>query len=167
MPEDLLNLLIIDDDEVDRMTIQRSLAKANIPANIDMAEKGLLGLAMLKDKQYDCLFIDYVLPDINGVALLKEIRAQGITTPIVMVTSHGDERVAIEAIRNGASDYISKNLLTPEGVSHSIRTALKVFEAEKEKKAAEMALLQSESQLKEAQKLAKLGNWELDFKKKD
>src|SRR5688500_5349659 len=126
MPEDLLKLLIIDDDEVDRMTIQRSLAKANIAVTIDMAEKERQGLGLLDANIYDCIFIDYVLPDTIGVALLKEIRAKGIATPIVIVTSHGDERIAIEAIRNGASDYISKNLLTPEGISHSVRTALKV-----------------------------------------
>ncbi|GEO04635.1 hypothetical protein AAE02nite_22990 [Adhaeribacter aerolatus] len=164
MPDTVIKLLIVDDDLVDRLTIQRSLAKANISTVIDMAEKGSQGLSFLKENKYDCIFIDYLLPDTNGVNLLREIRSQGIDTPIIIVTSHGDERVAVDAIRSGASEYISKNMLTPDGISYSLRTAIKLAGIERERKAAEAALLQSENRLREAQKLAKLGHWEFDTK---
>ena len=167
MSEDIIKLLIIDDDAIDRMTIQRSLAKTKIAVSIDMAERGKLGLDLLDQNQYDCIFIDYILPDTDGVSLLKQIRAQGIETPIVIVTSQGDERIAIDAIRSGASDYISKNLLTPDGISHSLRSAIKLYEIDKNRKATEAALLRSENRLKEAQKLAKLGNWELNINTKE
>ncbi|KAA5544762.1 response regulator [Adhaeribacter rhizoryzae] len=164
MPASEIKLLIIDDDLVDRLTIQRSLAKANINCLIDMAGKGNQGLSLLKEKTYDCIFIDYLLPDTNGVNLLREIRAKEIDTPVIIVTSHGDERVAVDAIKSGASEYISKNMLTPEGISYSLRTAIKLADIERERKAAEAALLQSKNRLKEAQRLAKLGHWEYNLK---
>ncbi|WP_051360105.1 response regulator [Adhaeribacter aquaticus] len=159
-----IRLLIIDDDEVDRITIQRSLRKVDFPATIDMAERGEEGLAMLLENSYNCILVDYRLPDTDGVELLKKIRAQGIDIPVLIVTSQGDERIAAEALRSGASDYLSKSFLTPDGVLHSVRNAIKVYEVEKERVATENALRVSKERLKEAQNLAKIGNWNLDLK---
>lgn len=160
LPSTIIRLLIVDDDEVDRMTIKRSLRKANITSDIQTAETAKDGLQLILKNEFDCIFIDFVLPDNNGLELLNLIRQQGINTPVLIVTSQGDERIAAQALRSGASDYISKNMLTPEGISQSVRNAIRVYRVQKERQAAEEALRKSEARLSEAQRLAKMGSWE-------
>jgi FixJ family two-component response regulator len=59
----------------------------------------------------------------------KILKDLGIETPVIFVTSQGDEKIASQAILGGAADYIPKSLLTPDGVSQSIRNALKLHES--------------------------------------
>jgi PAS domain S-box-containing protein len=146
MPE-FLKILIIDDDHVDRMTVKRSLKTAGIEAETTMADSAVAGLEQLQGNTFDCLFIDFKLPDMDGLELLQKIRRINKEVPVILVTSYGDERVAAEAIKTGASDYISKSLLTPEGISHSLRNAIRLNQIEKEKQAAEESLQKTQIQL--------------------
>lgn len=146
MPE-LFKILIIDDDHVDRMTVKRSLKTAGIDAETSMADSAVAGLHLLQQQGFDCLFIDFKLPDMDGLELLQRIREIDTDVPVILVTSYGDERVAADAIKNGASDYISKSLLTPEGISHSLRNAIRLGQIEKEKRAAEENLGQARQTL--------------------
>ncbi|WP_200505717.1 hybrid sensor histidine kinase/response regulator [Adhaeribacter terrigena] len=142
-----LHLLIIDDDEVDRMTIKRSLKAAGIISQTVLADTGTTGLENVKSQAFDCIFIDFQLPDMDGLELLQKIRKMDAEVPILLVTSYGDERVAAKAIQLGASDYISKSLLTPEGISQSLRSAIRLRRIEQEKKAAQQELQNAQSQL--------------------
>ncbi|WP_181306587.1 hybrid sensor histidine kinase/response regulator [Rufibacter sp. XAAS-G3-1] len=143
--EPAVKLLIVDDDEVDRMIIQRSLRTARVEASIKTAALGTDALTALEQETFDFIFIDFMLPDMNGLELLQEIREKGITTPVLIVTSQGDERIAVEAIKTGASDYLPKTLLTPEGISKSIRSAIRLHRIEQER-------LQTQEQLANTQK---------------
>ncbi len=163
----LLRLLLIADDEVDRMTIRRSLRQARLQVETESAGSGQEGLALLRTQEFDCVFINYVLPDTNGLDLLKQMRQQGILVPVLIFTAQANERIATEALLSGASDYISKNLLTPEVVAQSIRNALRLFKIETERVAAEKALRKSEAQLREAQKMAKIGSWTFNYLTRD
>lgn len=146
MPEKI-KILIIDDDEVDRATVKRSLKSAGMEAETFMADSASAGLKLIKEHTFDCLLIDFKLPDMDGLELLQEIRKINKIVPVLLVTSYGDERVAAEAIKMGASDYISKSLLTPESVSHSLRTAIRLARIEQEKSAAEESLKDTQNQL--------------------
>ncbi|WP_205503269.1 hybrid sensor histidine kinase/response regulator [Rufibacter psychrotolerans] len=143
--EPAVKLLIVDDDEVDRMIIKRSLRTANVEATIKIATLGAEALEILGQEPFDFIFIDFMLPDMNGLELLQQIRERGISTPVQIVTSQGDERIAVEAIKTGASDYLPKTLLTPEGISQSIRTAIRLHKIEQER-------LQTQEQLAGTQK---------------
>src|SRR5688572_29877527 len=142
-----IKILIIDDDEVDRATVKRSLRSADFEAETFMADSASAGLKLIKEQTFDCLLIDFKLPDMDGLELLKEIRKINKIVPVLLVTSYGDERVAAEAIKMGASDYISKSLITPESVSHSLRTAIRLARIEQEKSAAEESLKDTQNQL--------------------
>jgi len=158
-----LKVLIIDDDQIDAMSIKRSLLKKESDIEIAWAQNANEGLNQIQDNSFDCVFSDFNLPDIDGITFIKKVRSLGILTPIVIVTSYGDEQVAVEAIRSGASDYIPKSLISPDGLSMSLRNALKFSDSEKRKIEMENALYLSETRLREAQKLANLGHFEVSF----
>ena len=159
----VLKILIIDDDKVDYITISRSISQSGILAEVESVFSSKEGLEKIKSLQYDLIFLDYMMPDTNGFSFLKKIRDLDIETPVIFVTSQGDEKIASQAILSGASDYIPKTLLTPDGVSQSIRNAIKLHESLKQRKIAELALNVNSNRLLEAQKLAKIGSWELNL----
>ncbi|WP_062544866.1 hybrid sensor histidine kinase/response regulator [Rufibacter tibetensis] len=142
-----VRLLIVDDDEVDRMIIKRSLRTAQVEASIKNASLGSEALEALDQETFDFIFIDFMLPDMNGLELLQKIREKGISTPVQIVTSQGDERIAVEAIKTGASDYLPKTLLTPEGISQSIRTAIRLHKIEQERLQTQEQLARTQEQL--------------------
>ena len=159
----VLKILIIDDDRVDSTTISRSISQSGIIAEVDSVFSAKEGIEMIKSLKYDLIFLDYLMPDTDGISFLKKIRDLDIETPVIFVTSQGDEKIASQAILSGASDYIPKTLLTPDGVSQSIRNAIKLNESLKLRKAAELELTINSNRLLEAQKLAKIGSWEINL----
>ncbi|WP_035671147.1 response regulator [Flavobacterium sp. 83] len=158
-----LKILIIDDDKVDSITIIRSISHSGIIADVESAFSAKEGIEKIKSFHYDLIFLDYMMPDSDGISFLKSLRDIGIETPVIFVTSQGDEKIASQAILGGASDYIPKTLLTPDGVSQSIRNALKLHESLIQRKKTELALKINANRLLEAQKLAKIGSWEINL----
>ena len=159
----VLKILIIDDDKIDSITISRSISQSGIIAEVDSVFSAEEGIEKIKLLHYDLIFLDYMMPDTDGISFLKKVRESGIETPIIFVTSQGDEKIASQAILSGASDYIPKTLLTPDGVSQSIRNAIKLHESLKLRKVTELALKVNANRLLEAQKLAKIGSWEINL----
>ena len=158
-----LKILVIDDDKVDLITIIRSISHSGIVADVESAFSAKDGIEKIKAFNYDLIFLDYLMPDSDGISFLKILKDLGIDTPVIFVTSQGDEKIASQAILGGASDYIPKSLLTPDGVSQSIRNALKLHESFEQRKKTELALKINANRLSEAQKLAKIGFWELNL----
>ncbi|SEG38690.1 hybrid sensor histidine kinase/response regulator [Flavobacterium urumqiense] len=158
-----LKILIIDDDKVDTVTIIRSISHSGIVADVENAFSAQEGIEKIKSFNYDLIFLDYMMPDSNGISFLKKLRDLGIETPVIFVTSQGDEKIASQAILGGASDYIPKSLLTPDGISQSIRNALKLHESLILRKKTELALKLNANRLFEAQQLAKIGSWEINL----
>ena len=116
-----IKILIIDDDEVDRISLKRSIKSSGFNAEIITATSMAEGLNAVKNQSFDCIFLDYNLPDSNGLDFLKDHKNELNGAPVIVVTSHGDEKLAVEAMRMGACDYIPKIHVTPEGISQSIR----------------------------------------------
>jgi len=65
-------------------------------------------LELLEEGEYDLITIDYALPDMNGIDLLKVIKDQGVDTPIIFISAKDDPDIAYWAMRTGASDYMVK-----------------------------------------------------------
>ncbi|MFV8326351.1 response regulator [Flavobacterium sp. ZS1P14] len=158
-----LKILIIDDDKVDSITIIRSISHSGIIADVESAFSAKEGIEKIKSFHYDLIFLDYMMPDSDGISFLKKLRDIGIETPVIFVTSQGDEKIASQAILGGASDYIPKTLLTPDGISQSIRNAIKLHNSLELRKKTELALTINVNRLYEAQKLAKIGSWEINL----
>ncbi|GAV20687.1 cyclic di-GMP phosphodiesterase Gmr [Mariprofundus micogutta] len=77
---------------------------------IDIASDGERGLAELQNNHYDFAIVDYNLPVLNGLQLIKILKDNGIDTPVIMLTGEGDEEIASEVMRAGAVDYLVKDI---------------------------------------------------------
>ncbi len=119
-----MKLLVVDDDDVDREKIRRMLKLVEFPASIKETSNVTDSLTVLEDDSYDCIIIDYRLGSEDGLALLNQIRnRQAKNCAVIMITGLGDEEVAAEAMRLGASDYLVKSNLKPAQLLNAIITA--------------------------------------------
>jgi signal transduction histidine kinase len=125
-----MRFLVIDDDAVDRRAVARALVGAKLQATLDEAATAADGLRLLAEREYDCIFIDYLLPGTDGLQVLRAIRAADIGAPIVILTGQGDEELAVELMRAGAVDYLSKQTLGPDRLARSVRYAVAMARAE-------------------------------------
>jgi PAS domain S-box-containing protein/putative nucleotidyltransferase with HDIG domain len=104
-----LRLLYADYSAQDIASTRRHLAAHAPNIRMDIASSGMRAFEMALQQDYDVLLLDYRLPDMSGLSVLKELRALGKDTPVVMVTGEGNQEAALLALRLGASDYILKN----------------------------------------------------------
>jgi PAS domain S-box-containing protein len=155
LPEALdgLRILLIDDDEVDRMSIRRALRSGGVRAELIEASDATTALEQLCSQRFDCAFLDVNMPGRDGLWLVREARRRSIHAPLIVLTGQGDERIAVELMKAGASDYFAKASATPERLVGSLRQALRVA-------AAEDALRQSEERLRLAVEATELGTWD-------
>lgn len=163
MDNNPVKILLIDDDDVDRMIVKRALKSAEFPHILTESTDAVSALHNLTHNHYDCVFLDYLLPGTDGLKLLKDVRSNGVKTPIVIITSQGDEKIAVEMMKAGASDYVVKTQITAQSISQIVRNVIRLQEIEKQREQTELALKASEARLAEAQKIAKIGNWEYGF----
>jgi signal transduction histidine kinase len=126
----LLNILIIDDDEIDRISVYRGLKKAGVEAQFVEASSCAEAISILRKNSFDCAFLDYRLPDRDGLDLVREIKNTKIKIPLIVMTGQGDETIAVELMKAGASDYLSKSRILPETLEKSLRNAIRINEAE-------------------------------------
>ena len=130
MAERTLRILVVDDDDVDRMAVRRALKATGIEASVTEAEDATTALAMLSKQHFDCTLLDYRMPGSDGLDVVRSAREKGLHTPFIMLTGFGDEQTAVELMKAGAADYIPKSQLTPERLSLSLRGVIRVHQAE-------------------------------------
>ena len=125
--EELVKILVVDDDEVDRMAVRRALKAAGVQMELSEAEDCAEAIAALQQQSFDCVFLDYRLPDGDGLSLVQQVRSMGIMVPLIVLTGQGDEQIAVQVLKAGASDYISKAVLCSEAVLDFVRLQLEVL----------------------------------------
>jgi signal transduction histidine kinase len=135
-----LRVLIVDDDETDRASIRRCLQQSDFTVEADEAESATEALGCVASKQYNCILLDYSLPDMDGLMLFEKIRTAAPDVPVLICTGHGHENIAVEFMKVGASDYLPKSSMTPERLSAGLRYAIELEEAKKAKAQAEAGL---------------------------
>ncbi|NJN16490.1 MAG: response regulator [Oscillochloris sp.] len=128
--ESPLTILVVDDDAVDRRSVRRAFHTLGESPAIEEAVDSHEAYEKLKTQSFDCVLLDYRLPDADGLAIVRELRRRGLQTPIIVLTGQGDEQIAVELMKAGATDYITKTNLGPEHLSHSVRNAIRIQRAE-------------------------------------
>ncbi len=189
MNEELFSILLIDDDEVDRLAVKRALKKAGFSALLTEAQNGERAISILLAKtekltsnltlqtntsnitseqninrataseidlnKFDLILLDYRLPDINGLQLIEQIKSLDIKVPIIVLTGQGDEEIAVEMMKAGAADYLSKGKIEPDNLTKAIHSAIRLHKAEQAVEAAN-------SRLRASNELLVLKNQELE-----
>lgn len=115
-------LLVIDDEESMRHMLESMLGKEGYVVNA--ASRGRDALKMLGEEVYDLVLCDVRMPEMDGITFLKKIAEAGIVVPVVIMSAYGAIEVAVEAVKAGACDYISK----PFNVDEILLTIKKVEE---------------------------------------
>jgi len=129
-----LRILLVDDDEVDRLSVKRLFRQAGIDAEIHECAERSAALAAARSEAFDCILLDYHLPGTDGVELLRELHNSGVSLPVVALTGQGDEEVAVALMKAGAADYMNKNALSAERLERSLRYAVALHRAEEERR---------------------------------
>ena len=101
-------ILIIEDEAAIRRVLVKILSEENDSYQVDEAEDGVAGLEKIKNNDYDLVLCDIKMPKMDGVEVLEEVKKIKPEIPMVMISGHGDMETAIQTMRLGAFDYISK-----------------------------------------------------------
>ncbi len=103
-----IRLLLVENNEDQAMLVSYTLGRYDHRFQVTVVESGEACLAALGETDFELLLLDYGLPRASGLEVLREIRQAGYQTPVVMMTPHGDEATAVDAMKAGATDYIVK-----------------------------------------------------------
>jgi two-component system response regulator AtoC len=114
-------VLVLDDDPSLRFTLEAVLSDAGHV--VETCEGGASGLAAFEARGADVVLTDLAMPDMDGMQVLERMRANDPSVPVVMLTAHGSERVAVGAMKAGAFDYIPKPF-DPDELVLAVRRAL-------------------------------------------
>ena len=101
-------ILIIEDESAIRRVLVKILSEENDNYQVDEAEDGLSGIEKIKKEDYDLVLCDIKMPKMDGVEVLETLKKIKPEIPIVMISGHGDLDTAVNTMRLGAFDYISK-----------------------------------------------------------
>ena len=104
------NLLIVDDDANTLASLSRAFRLAGHEATV--CDNPIKALEMIKAEKFDVIFSDVVMPGMDGLSLLEQIKAAGVATPVVMMSGQAHIEMAVKATRLGALDFLEKPIST-------------------------------------------------------
>jgi two-component system nitrogen regulation response regulator NtrX len=104
------HLLLIDDDPNTLASLSRAFRLAGYEATV--CDNAARALELIRAERFDMIFSDVVMPGKDGISLLEDLKATGVTTPIVMISGQANVEIAVRATRLGAADFLEKPLST-------------------------------------------------------
>ena len=114
---DLMAILIIEDEEAHFQLMKRAIEKELPRASVHHLDNAAACFDELDGIRPDIIIVDYLMPGMNGIEFLTALRQMDRSVPVVMTTGQGDERIAVQAMKAGAYDYLTKD---PHG--HYLKT---------------------------------------------
>lgn len=124
-----INILIVDDDPVQRRLLEATIEKFGYA--VTSAEGGQDALDLLAEKDFSAMILDLVMPDLDGMAVLEQLRKDGSNIPVIVQTGQGGIDTVVSAMRAGAYDFAVKPV-SPERLHVSIQNALTMNTLESE-----------------------------------
>lgn len=107
-----MRILIVEDEISLAEALTQILKKSNYTA--DAVHDGISGLDNAMSDIYDVIILDIMLPGMDGISLLKTLRKEGISTPVILLTARGEIPDKVKGLDSGADDYLSKPFATEE-----------------------------------------------------
>jgi signal transduction histidine kinase len=129
-------IMVVDDDEGLRLLMSDTLRAGGYA--VATAKSGADAIAALRTRPSDLILLDLKLEDMTGAALLERLRQDNIIAPFVVVTGQGDEKVAVEMMKQGALDYVMKDTGILDLLPTVVRRALATLERDRSLAAAQV-----------------------------
>ncbi len=101
-----MRILLVEDEQNVASFLKKGLEEEFY--TVDVAEDGADGFAMGTSKEYDCIILDVMLPEISGIEICKKLRSSNVKTPILMLTALESVGSKVEGLESGADDYLTK-----------------------------------------------------------
>jgi two-component system cell cycle sensor histidine kinase/response regulator CckA len=122
---DPLRILVIDDDGGDRALCRRMLKSAvGDRLRFMEADSGERGLDLIENQAFDCVLLDHSLPGLNGIEVLKRLRIKHAHLPVVMIDGKGNDVIAVQSMKEGAQDYLTKSTMTSPVLQRAVEFAI-------------------------------------------
>ncbi|MFH2137496.1 MAG: PAS domain S-box protein [Candidatus Omnitrophota bacterium] len=137
-------ILLIEHNPDHILLTKRILQKSNDDYQIDTAEEADSGEKRCVEEDYDLVLSDYRLPGSSAMDILRGVREKGKDTPFVVVTAAGNEKIAVELMKEGASDYVVKDAAYEDILPIVVEQSIERYRIKKAKDRAEEALRESE-----------------------
>ncbi|MFN6485955.1 MULTISPECIES: ATP-binding protein [unclassified Nostoc] len=145
--EETLKILVVDDDEVDRIAIRSALNQSGFQMELSEVGDANDAFSALSTTAYHCVLLDYRLPNQDGLTLIQQLRSSEIKVPLVVLTGQGDEQITLQLLKAGATDYISKSRISPEILAQVLRSAMRIYRAEMQADLVKQQLRDTHEQL--------------------
>jgi two-component system response regulator AtoC len=116
-----VSILIVDDDEAVRLSFHRILS--DVCDDLQMVTDGASALGLLEKHSFDIVLLDLKMPGMDGIAVLRTIKARWPQTEVIMITGYASIETAKDAVRIGAHDYLAKPV-GPDEVVRATAAAL-------------------------------------------
>ncbi|TAK03144.1 MAG: EAL domain-containing protein [Candidatus Manganitrophaceae bacterium] len=155
-----LRVLIIEDSDEDAVLLVEALRRGGYDPTYERVDTAEALNAALVDRSWDISFGDYSMPYFNGVTALRLLRAKGLDIPFIFVSGTIGEDTAVEAMRNGANDYVLKGNL--KRLLPAVDRELREAALRRERKKSSEALMESEERLRMAIHAAQMYTWDWD-----
>src|SRR5262249_30437875 len=136
-------VLVVDDSAVDRARAE-GLLKKGVGLVTIHASNGREALAMIATETPDVVISDVHMPEMDGLELVETVRREHPALPVILMTAHGSEETAIQALRKGATNYVAKRKLAKELVA-TVKSVLEIARAERGQQQVLRCLVQTES----------------------
>ncbi len=146
-----IRILLIEDNPDHALLTKRILQEADEDYQLDCADDAREGLSRILQQEYEVILCDYRMPRLNALNILKEIRKNGKDLPFIVVTVSGSEKIAVDLMKEGAYDYVLKDISYEDTLPVVIKRSIERYNMKKEKQRAEQALKEAYRNLKQAQ----------------
>ncbi len=149
MTGERISVLLAEDNEDHALLAKRALESSGDDIDVSFASDGEEALKALKGRSFSMILSDYRLPRRSGLDLLKDLKRIGADIPLVIITSQGNEKVAVEAMREGAYDYIVKDQGYLDVLPHVVRRTMERYRSKKFKESLDEALRREKETLEQ------------------
>lgn len=159
-----MNILLVEDNPADARLVEIYLSESTMiePMIMKTAELGK-GLLMLEEHDFDVVLLDLTLPDSSGFSTIKTMLDEFPEQTVIVMTGLEDETVALNSVKAGAQDFIVKGQFDSNLLSRTITYAIERHQLQRRLEDYAKAIKLNEQRLLEAQKMARIGNWEMDI----
>lgn len=161
-----INVIYIEDNPDDIFIMEAFMEDIPLVKSLEISNSLNDGLQTLQSKPFSVILLDLSLPDSFGLDTIHEVMLRHEEIPIIVFTGLQDEKVALEAIKIGAQDYLVKGEFDDKVLKKTLFYALERHKFQKDLVDQKNKLSIAQTRLEKAEQLAKVGNWEIDVQTK-